>query len=520
MSDKIKVNATENSSPSPLTPEQKKQKQLDFVSRINYARLSKTIVQDLVNNRKESVIFSRYPKEKVIDFLSKPQTCEKQIRDMSVFLYANSSQYRRLCNYFSKLATLNYTLTPYNLSPTYNKNSFLVNYQKVVNLLQLFNLKSHLPRIFNVCMYSDVFYGLYFETSDSFDIIQLNADYCRISSKEDGCLVYSLDMDFFNTRQYLLDSYGEELKQMYYAYSGYQEIVNGRKGKKIKGDSKLRWQEPHNQICIKVNDDQLLYALPPFAAIFPDILNLEDYKLLKKTGEVLDRYKILSLKIPLDEEGEFQLDKEICDKYYDNICDNVSDNIGVIQTPMDLDSISFQNSTTAENNAVKEAEEELFSSAGSSINLFGGQNSSSSSLDISIRNDESVTYSLLRQVENWVNKYIKNMNLPYDFKLQFLNQSIYSENSVCDKYQKAATYGIAGSRSLYAASLGLSPSDVLGMQELEDALDFANKWIPMMSSSTMASEVDSGGRPTNASQNKTLTDSGQQTQDDDENANK
>ena len=519
MSDTIEVSSTSNTTP-PLSPEQKKQNQIAFVNSINYARLSKTIVQDLINNRKESVIFSKYPKEKVIEFLSKPQQCEKQIRNMSIFLYANSSQYRRLCNYFSKLATLNYTLTPYNLSTNYNKNSFLVNYQKVVNLLQKFNLKSQLPRIFNICMYSDVFYGLYFETSDSFDIIQLNPDYCRVSSKEDGCLVYSLDMDFFSTRQYLLDSYGEELKTMYYAYSGYQEIANGKKGKKVKGNPDLRWQEPPNQICIKVNDDQLLYALPPFAAIFPDVLNLEDYKLLKKTGEVLDRYKILSLQIPLDDEGGFQLDKEICDNYYNNICDNVSDNIGVIQTPLKLDSISFQNTTTAENNAVKEAEEELFSSAGSSINLFGGQNSSSSSLNISIRNDESITYSLLRQIENWVNKYIKKMNLPYDFKLQFLNQSIYSEDDVCKRYKEAATYGIAGSRSLYAASLGLSPSDILGMQELEDVLDFNNKWIPLKSSSTMASEVDDGGRPTNASKNKTLTDSGQQTQDDDENDSK
>jgi hypothetical protein len=188
---------------------------------------------------------------------------------------------------------------------------------------------------------------------------------------------------------------------------------------------------------------------------------------------------------------------------------------------MDLNAISFQNTATAQNSAVQEAEEEIFSSAGSSINLFGGQNTSSSSLNISIRNDESITYALLRQVENWVNKYIKNMNLPYDFKIQFLNQSIYNESDVCDRYQKASTYGVAGARSLYVAALGLSPSDVMGLQELEDSLGFAENWIPMMSSSTMPSDPNNtGGKPTNQSKGLDLTESGEQTLDDSENDNK
>ncbi len=517
-------NTTNNvqSNPSlPLTKEQKYQKQLEYMSKLNFSRLSKTIVQDLVNNRKESVLFQKYPKDKVIEFLSKPQQYERQIRGMSIFLYANSSQYRRLCNYFSKLPTFNYYIAPYNLDKrTYNKNSFLVNYKKVVDLLEKFNLKSQLIKIFNICFYQDTFCGLYFETPDSFDIIQINNDYTKITSKEDGCLVYSLDFDYFNTRQYLLDSYGDTIKQMYYNYTGYQEVVNGKNGKKVKGNSNLRWQEPPNQICIKVNEDQLLFSMPPFAGIFPDILNLEDYKLITKSGELIDHYKIIALQIPVNEEGEFTLDSDVCDKYYNQICSNVSDQIGVIQTPMKLDSVNFQNTSVSEHNAVDNAEKELYTSAGSSMNLFGGDNTSSSSLSLSIKNDEAISFALLRQVENWINKYIKNMNLPYDFKVHFLNQSIYDEDDVCKRYQGAATGGVAGSRSLYAASIGLSPSDVISMNELENTLGFADDWIPMKSSNTMSSSDDIGGRPNNKSQGKQLKESGQSTQDNDSNDDK
>jgi hypothetical protein len=111
------------------------------------------------------------------------------------------------------------------------------------------------------------------------------------------------------------------------------------------------------------------------------------------------------------------------------------------------------------------------------------------------------------------------MNLPYDFKVHFLNQSIYDEDDVCKRYQSAASYGVSGARSLYAASLGLSPSDVLSFQELETSLDFQDNWIPMKSSNTMNSS-DTGGRPTNQSKGKPLTEAGQQTQDNDSNDNK
>jgi hypothetical protein len=508
--------------PKEFTQEEIKKQQLDRIQKLNFARMSKTVVQDLKDNRKESVIFRKYPKEKVVEFLAKPQQCEKQIRDMSIFLYVNSSQYRRLCNYFAKIPLFNYYVSPYNLDKNkFNKKSFVLNYKKVLNLLERINMKSQASKIFNICFSQDTFYGLYFETEDSFDIVPVNSDYCQISSKIDGCLVYSLDFSYFDTRKYLLESYGEPLKTMYYNYAGWPVQNSNTKVSSKQGNSNLRWQEPPNQICIKVNEEQLLYSFPPFAAIFPDILNLEDYKLISKTGEMLDRYKLISLQIPIDDSGNFQLDSEVCDKYYNLVCNNVSDNIGVVQTPLKLDSISFQNTAAKENNAVNDAEKELFTSAGSSINLFGGENTSSSSLLLSIKNDEAISFTLLRQIENWLNKYIKNLDLPYDFKVHYLNQSIYNQDDVCKRYKEAATYGVAGSRSMYAASLDMSPSDVLSMQQLEDNLDFAKDWVPLQSSNTM-SNTDNGnnGRPTNKEKGKPLKESGQSTQDNDSNDNR
>ena len=509
-----------------LTLEQQQQKQqtydkyMDFIKRkMDFSSLSKTIVQDLINNRKDSVIFRKYTKEEIINALSNPQTSEKKIRDMSIYLYANSSHYRRLCNYFSKLATLNCVLVPSRLPKKYNKSSFLLNYRKVADLIDKFNFKSQLLKILNICMYQDTFAGLWFETEDSFDVVQLNNDYIKITSKEDGCLIYSLDFSFFNTRQYLLDSYGETIKEMYCNYVGY--VLKDRNGKTVesfKGDPKLKWQEPPNQICIKVNVDQLLYALPPFAGIFPEILNLEDYKLLKKSGEILDRYKVITMKIPLNPDGTFQFDEKLAEKYYLQACANVDAGVGIILTPMDIDLLDFQQNAGADSDAVNEAESALFSASGSNKLLFGGgDKASSSSIDLSIRNDEAILFAMLRQVEDWVNKYIKKLNLPYDFKMRFLNQSIYTEEDVCKRYKEAASFGVSGSRSFYAASLGMSPAEVMYMSEIEGGLDFVNKWIPMKSSNTMnTGDTGSEGGAPKKDKIKDTTEAGQENDSNDE----
>lgn len=482
-----------------------------------FANLSRNIVQDLINQRKDSILFRRVSRDKVIDYLDSPQKNEKQIRDLSNFLYANSSHYRRLCNYFSKLPTFNYTIIPYNLKAEYNEKQFLLNYKNIASLLNKFNFPYHLLRIFNICMYQDTFYGLYFETEDSFDIVALHPDFCKISSKVDSCLVFSLDFDYFTTREYLLDTYGETIRNMYYAYAGYRyKDANGRQ-KSVKGNANLRWQEPPNQICIKVNEDQLLYSFPPFAGIFPEILNLEDYKLLKKAETQLKNYKVLVMQIPVSkDDGHFLIDEELATKFYNQACKNVDPGVGIIISPMEVDKLDFHNSAATEANAVNEAEGTLWASAGSNGLLFGyGDKPSSSSLKLSISNDESIAFALLRQAENWINSYIKKLNLPYDFRVKFLDQSIYNQDDVCRRYKEAASYGVAGSRSLYAASIGLSPSDLLGVGELENALGFVDNWIPMQSSNTMSSDT---GRPTNEEKGLPVEDGTEDGQEDDSNA--
>ena len=120
---------------------------LDRYTEMAFANLKKNIIQDLINNRNESVIYKKYPKERVVQMLENPQKQEKALREMSNFLYIVSSHYRRLINYYAKLPKFNYTVIPTNLPSKIKKTEFRNTYNTVCNLLKKYNLKQECFKI-------------------------------------------------------------------------------------------------------------------------------------------------------------------------------------------------------------------------------------------------------------------------------------------------------------------------------------------------------------------------------------
>lgn len=477
---------------------------LDQYSQLMFANLRKSLLQDLVNNRKESALFTKYPIEKVVAMLESPYKNEKTLRTMSRFLYCTSSHYYRLVNYYATLPVFNYIVTPATLPKKINKKTYKDTYTKIIYQLEKYNLKCEIPKIMAITLLEGIFYGLEYETSDAYYILPFNSNYAEISSTEDGTYVFSIDLNYFTTdRLYLLDSYGEEIKNAYYRYRGNKEL-------NIKGNTKLRWFEPSNGICIKADETDMLYSIPIFSSTFLDILRLDDYKLLKKAKKTLDNYKVLAMKIDCDENGAPKMDFDIAKKYYNQAASNIPSGIGLIMSPFNINDFTFQSSSTAESNAVNEAENDFWAGTGTSGMIFGSTKaSSSSSLGMSVKADEQLAFKIMHQIGRCFNKKIKLMGLSYLFKLKFLDQSIFNEDEMCNKFQKAAQYGVSGSKLLYAASLGMSPSDVVNLSYLEnDILDVTGSMFtsPLISSNTLSPDSSDGGAPTIEEQGGKPTD--------------
>jgi len=499
-----------------LTQEEQK-KLMQRFSLLAFANLRKDIIQDLINSKNESVIYKRYSKEKIVLILENPQRYEKEIRDLSGFIYLVSSHYRRLVDYYSTILLYNYSIIPTKLSVLKpNKKEYKASYYHVVNQCEKYNFKQEVTKAIKIAVRDGVYYGLCYETEDTFYIKPFNNKYAKISSIEDGVFMFSIDMAYFTGKEHLLSMYGDDIVKAYGEYRG--NAKNGTKGNKDK-----KWYEPKNGICLKVDDTDPVYSIPLFTGVVLSVLDIEDYKMLQKAKSENDNYKVLSAKMDTDENGVPTMDYEIAEKYYGQMAQNLPDGIGLLFSPFDVKDFSFQSSVSADRNAVTDAEDQFWQSAGVSSLLFGSTKAtSSSSLTLSVKPDEAIAYAILQQFERSFNKKIKLMDLPYGFKVAFTNQSIFNSDEIINRLNKGATLGVPV-KMQYASALGMSPSDIIGMSYLEDEiLGLSNKcWLsPLISSNTQGSLNDEAGRPTNASEGKNLGEAGESTNNSDGNDNK
>lgn len=472
-----------------------------------FAALNRVIMRDL-NGTSHNPTFYKYTKDQISTYLTNPYSYQKNLRNATIYLYAASSHFRRLIQYFVGLSDLSYVVSPYKIDTSAAKASTIgKQYRRTLNTLSAMDIKNQFPKILTVCLREDTFFGTMWITNDNITIQQLPSDYCEIAVIEGNVLNVSFDFSYFDSNNEYLDLYPQEFQKKYNLY------LNDRTG--------MKWQEldSPNSFAVKCNNDILTYSVPPFAGIFREIYDLEDYRSLKMTKTELENYAMLVMRLGINKDGEWEMDLDKAKDFYSNLDNVLPEEVGAVLSPMAIDKISFEKSNTGDTDTIAAAEQNLFTAAGVSTLLFNNDKASSNALLLSIKADQALTYGIVKSIEGVVNRFIQSYSYGKNFKVTFLDVSPYNRKEMGDQYLKAAQYGFP-TLSYYCASQGLSQADMDCMSFLEnDILDLKGRFIPLQSSSTMgANTADSAGDGTGDAGRPTkdmgdLTDSGESSQE-------
>ncbi|GCD10431.1 hypothetical protein [Clostridium tagluense] len=446
-------------------------------TRMFFSAMANMKTRDLIKEQAQSSIFKTYKKEDIIGFLQNPAKNEVKIRKISQFIYDNSSHYKRLVQRFSTMHLLRYTLTPTKIDINKVKiDKFKQDYLDTSNMIDNMNIQHEFRKIMNVCFKEDVFYGYEYTSDNSYFIQQLDADYCKICTIEDGVYNFAFDFSYFAKYEYKLDMFPKEFKSKYNKY---------------KRDTKaFKFQELDSDktICIKVNDD-IEYPLPPFIGVFEEVYNIQDYKMLKKAKTELDNYQLLGMKIPTkgDDVNDFMIDLDLAGDFFANISATLPSNVGLFLTPMDVIPMKFEQDKLS-NDSVTEAEDAFWSGAGVNGNLFNSKGNSGAVVALANKTDETIVFKLTRQMERWVNRKLKFLSKKYCYKFKFLDITTDNETEVIDGYLKLAQYGIPVKLDL-AQAIGMTYADMVTKNWLEnDVLNITETWRPLASSYTQSGD--------------------------------
>lgn len=441
--------------------------------------------QNLINpnnqNSRTSISFSSYSRQQIVKWLQSPTANEKSLRNASKYMYMVSPHYYRLIQYYAGLSLWAYKMLPLNFNPQkINTKTYQNYYYKAANYLENLNVRHEMQKAASVAFCEGVFYGVSWQTKTSSFIQKLDPDICRLTSIVDGTWNFAVDMSKINEDE--IDTmYPPEFRDMYDNYT--------------KGD-KNNYQEVPESIsyCLKMDEANVEYSIPPFASVLPQLYDIENYQDLQESSTVLNNYKILCGEIPRNKDGNPSMEYTDVMKYYNHLANNLPQQVGAAVLPFPVNDINFEKSGGVDSvDIVSRAIEQYWQSVGSPATVHGGAKDTSAAIKLAIKNDEALVFLLMEQAQRLINRHLKDIGSTVKFKIQFLPITVFNQQDVIKTYKEAVAFGVA--KSEYAAALGISSFDVQGQTYLEDEILGFNKITPMMNSHTSSKTSDTTGRP-------------------------
>ena len=351
-----------------------------------YAESLQQKFRDTKSNKNKSTSFSKYEQSQIYEWLKAPARNEKNLRNASIYFYNTSSHYKRLITYVSGLPEWSYIISPYKFdSAKINSSKFEKQYINISKYVEQMNLKHEMFKAATITLRDGVFYGAIWESGDTWFLQRINPDYCVLSSIVNGTWNYEVDMSKIDENE--LTFYPPSFTTMWKQYQSsgdkYQEVP------------------PETSFCLKADETESGYSIPPFISVVPLLYAIENYKELQQTGSEIENYKLISFDLPTREDATPAIDKTVRDVYLNEINSGLPDYVGAVAVPFKTSAISFDKSGMAQSvDEVARAEEQYWSSSGVSSLLFGSaKNTSSSAMELSIRTDEELIIPLLSQIE-------------------------------------------------------------------------------------------------------------------------
>jgi hypothetical protein len=488
--------------------EKELQKSID-AGMVNWEKFRNIMFRDLCLNTEilSDNKIGFYDLTRVADAIRNPAYDWPILMNVSEYLMQVSPYYMRLNNYFGNMALFDWTLDLYDIKDSAKKSTIKQSYTKLASKLETMNLKHEFSKIMKVLPYQDIYCGLLFDKDGSFFIQKINYRICKLYRIQDGLYNFAINLSKIKATE--LNAYPDYVQEAYLEYVDSGQTVA------------CAWYLPpaDKQICIKLNW-QWTYPYPMLIGMLQDLLDLDVYKKLKLQSARNDNYKAILIEVPIDKDSVDKplLTPQTIAMFANLNKQNMSKDIGLLHTLGSKgEAISFKDSSNTRN-IVSDAVDEIYNASGVTKEMFNGS-STATAVTYSLENDSGIVYSIYRQLERWVNRFIKlnkYNKTNYKFAITILDSTIFNRDTVTTRYKDLAALGITCVDKLFA-SIGMTPSKVLGSYVVHnDIFDYHNNLVPL-SSAYNSSSSDKGGRPTNESKGELLSEEGERTSDNDSN---
>lgn len=432
---------------------------------------------------------SNYNKETIRNYLQNISSNEKNLRNLSRYLFYRCEIYYRLVKYYAGQADLSIrsVIPQYSLVEENNKDEIIQNYYDTLRVLDELNLQYEFFKAYVTCLREDVFYGCaYYTEGEGMFVLPLDADFCKIAGVfPDSSFAFSMDMSYFRSNQDLLEYWGEPFQSMWNEFQ--------RTG------IKYQLMPPEYTVCLKFRAEDWETVVPVFAPMFTDLVSLLDLADIQAVVDEKQIYNLIWMEMETFDNGEpndFKVDPEqVTIPYWNRMTSEaLPDYASHALVPGKLNKMTFSDDQASDVNKIEKATENILNTAGGAQVLNSSTISGSTAFAGSMRVDsEFALSSLIPQTQAIVNRLLSNY-LSTACKVKFFEVSTFTREEFKKSILESAQYGLP--TKLMVNNLnGFSELDTLALNFLEeDCLQLTGKFVPLQSSYVQSGDKESGGQ--------------------------
>lgn len=427
-------------------------------------------------------LITAFNKDSLRTYLKNISSNERNLRNLSRYLYYRCHPYYRLINYNANMFCLDgrSVVPEYDLVKGTDATKMLKSFQETNTVLDTMNLQYEMLKIYVTCFREDVFYGCAFYDETGLFIMPLDPDYCKISGVySSGDFSFAMDMNYWRSRMAILELIGEPFMSMYSAYES--DPTNGR------------WQPMPDEyaVCMKARAEDWETIVPVFSGLLSGVINLIDLDDIQAISDRQDIYKMLWIELETiagsKDIDDWRVTPDLLVEYFNKMVNEALDDYTTAAIiPGKVDQISFNNDKASDTNKVAKSTETLFNSAGGAQVLNSSTISGTTAWSGAIQADTEMAISmLLPQTQGWVNRFLSYW-VTNPCKVKFFEISAYTKTEFKKQLLESCQYGLPNILA-YNSLNGMSAIDTLSLNFLEqDILGLSEKLKPLQSSYTQS----------------------------------
>ncbi len=436
----------------------------------------------------------KYKRDDVLKWLENPKAYEQQLIELNQYLLNSSMHFRRLADYFIEMLTFDYIIVSDDVGLTEKEmtsSAYKKSRKNVLNWLKKFNVKDEGRKVFRIMIEEDVGFFYKRENNNKITFQRLPSAWCKLVNRNEFGFTYAFNFMFFWRLGININDYPPEFLQYI------NDIEEGRR----KDNTYAYWVtlDPEKAVAFKFNEDTGIIK-SPFLGLFLDILEISEFKNLIKSKSVLDNFILLTQRIPMRtdkdaKKNDFLIDLDIAAKFHDAWSSQMPQGVAKVTTPMEITAqrLDSGNKSQSRQSIVGYAEQQFYSSGGTSDILFGGKTNGSIGLNLSIKVDESWVFRFYRQFERWINYQLRMISGKYRFKIVFPDLTYYNRSDKFDQYLKASQAGFPPQLAICA--LGMTPLDFENLCNMAISEGILDKLRLLVLPSSHVQSGNEAGRP-------------------------